>query len=63
MAIIGGDFKDEQGNPTEIFFAMGYGGQYIIVSPEQEIVCVFTSDLYNDTFLPIKLFRQNIFRY
>jgi CubicO group peptidase (beta-lactamase class C family) len=43
---------------NNIFFAMGYAGQYIIVSPSDKFVVVFTSDLYNDTFLPLRLFRK-----
>lgn len=43
-----------------IFFAMGYGGQYIIVSPMHKLVVVFASELYNDTFLPLRLFRKHI---
>lgn len=43
-----------------IFFAMGYGGNYIIVSEAHKLVVVFTSELYTDTFLPLRLFREMI---
>ncbi|MGE8204661.1 serine hydrolase domain-containing protein [Heyndrickxia sp. NPDC080065] len=43
-----------------IFFAMGFGGQYIIVSPSHKLVVVFTSELYNDTFFPLHIFRKHI---
>lgn len=41
-------------------YAMGYGGNYIIVSKEHKLVVVFTSELYNDTFLPLRLFKDHI---
>lgn len=43
-----------------IYFAMGYGGNYIIVSKAHKLVVVFTSELYNDTFLPLRMFREII---
>lgn len=44
-----------------VFFAMGYGGQYVIVSPVHQLVVVFTSELFNDTFLPLRLCKKHIF--
>lgn len=38
---------------SEIYMALGYAGQYIVVLPEKEMVVVFTSDLGdNDFFVP-----------
>ncbi|RKP56885.1 class C beta-lactamase-related serine hydrolase [Cohnella endophytica] len=41
-----------------VVFAVGFGGQYIFVSPERELVAVFASSLGKKKFLPLKLFRQ-----
>jgi len=39
------------------FYAMGYGGQYILIAPKINVVAVFTSNLSdNDYFLPSKFF-------
>lgn len=52
--------ENRQAYDPNLFFAMGYGGQYIIVSPEHQFVVVFTSELYNDTFLPLRIFKKYI---
>jgi len=44
-----------------IYFSMGYGGQYIMVNQERNRIVVFTSELYNDTFLPLRLAKNYIF--
>lgn len=51
---------DEQHQPAQpsAYFAMGYGGQYIIVVPEHQLIVTFTSDLYNDTFKPLSYFKK-----
>lgn len=54
--------EDRKAYNPNIYFAMGYGGQYIIVSPRDKLVVVFTSELYNDTFLPLQIFRKNILK-
>ncbi|WP_239614456.1 serine hydrolase domain-containing protein [Cohnella mopanensis] len=53
---------DENSNPLtpEIYFAMGYGGQYIFVVPEHELIVTFASTLYKQTFLPYRLFKKLI---
>ncbi|MBS4216782.1 serine hydrolase [Bacillus sp. FJAT-49711] len=45
------------------YFAMGYGGNYIIINPAFEFVMVFTSELYNHTLLPMDLFKKYIIKY
>lgn len=43
------------------FAAMGASGQYIIVSPEENLVVVFTSKLTGlDTFVPVRMFKKFI---
>ncbi|MGO0059121.1 serine hydrolase domain-containing protein [Brevibacillus fluminis] len=49
--------ENRQAYDPTFFMAMGYGGQYIIVSPAHKLVVVFTSELFQDTFLPLRLFR------
>ncbi|XID94711.1 serine hydrolase domain-containing protein [Paenibacillaceae bacterium WGS1546] len=41
-----------------IYFAMGYGGQYVFVAPELELAVVFASTLYKHTFHPYRLFKR-----
>lgn len=52
--------KNEELNDVDptIYFAMGYGGQFIIVSPKQQLVVVFTSAKYIHTFTPLKIFQK-----
>ncbi|WP_373230958.1 serine hydrolase domain-containing protein [Cohnella sp.] len=42
------------------YFAMGYGGQYIFVVPEHELIVTFASTLYKQTFLPYRIFKEFI---
>jgi CubicO group peptidase (beta-lactamase class C family) len=51
---------DENREPMSpnVYFAMGYGGQYVFVVPEHELVVTFASTLYKQTFLPYRLFKQ-----
>ena len=51
---------DERRRPVfpRIYFAMGYGGQYIFVVPDLDLVVTFASTLYKSTFLPMRLFRE-----
>ncbi|MCR2821818.1 serine hydrolase domain-containing protein [Lederbergia panacisoli] len=46
---------------SSIYFAMGYGGNFIIINPAFEFVIVFTSELFNHTFLPMDLFKKFFF--
>jgi CubicO group peptidase (beta-lactamase class C family) len=54
--------SDEDHAPVSphAFFAMGYGGQYIIVVPEKYLVAIFTSDNYAETHVPLKYFKTKI---
>lgn len=42
------------------FFALGRGGQYIIVVPEYQLVTVFTSNIVDDTLRPLRYFEEYI---
>jgi CubicO group peptidase (beta-lactamase class C family) len=52
--------NDEQQRPAVplTYFAMGYGGQYVFVTPELELVVTFASTLYKQTFLPYRLYKD-----
>ncbi|MDG0789479.1 serine hydrolase [Cohnella ginsengisoli] len=39
-----------------IYYAMGYGGQFLFVIPETETVVSFTSDLYREPLRPLNIF-------
>lgn len=41
-------------------FALGFGGQYIIVVPKFELIVVFVSEIYDASLKPLQLFRQHI---
>ncbi|PSJ68314.1 penicillin-binding protein [Brevibacillus brevis] len=42
------------------YFALGYGGQFIIVLPAYQMVAAITSELYESSLLPLSLFREHI---
>lgn len=43
-----------------IYYAMGYGGQFLFVIPERETVVSFTGDLYREPLRPLKIFSAHI---
>jgi len=49
-------------NPAlDFYYAAGRNGQFIIVVPDQDIVAVFTSGIYNDDHnLPLRIFQNFI---
>jgi len=55
-------FTGMDGMPTQpgIYYAMGYGGQFLFVIPEWETVVSFTSDLYREPLRPLKIFARYI---
>ncbi|TFE24859.1 serine hydrolase domain-containing protein [Cohnella luojiensis] len=53
--------SDDKPTSPACYFAMGYGGQYIFVVPEHELIAVFASTLYKHTFLPYRLFKELIY--
>ncbi|MFS0553871.1 serine hydrolase domain-containing protein [Brevibacillus sp. 179-C9.3 HS] len=42
------------------YFALGFGGQYIIVVPSRDLIVVFNSEIYDHSLRPLALFRQYI---
>lgn len=53
---------NNEGVEVPYYFAMGFGGQFIIVVPMYKMVVVFASRDYTDTFLPMRLFREYIMK-
>jgi CubicO group peptidase (beta-lactamase class C family) len=54
--------KNGEGKEIPYYFAMGFGGQYIIIVPEYNMVSVFVSRDFTDTLLPMRLFREYIMK-
>ncbi|WP_180955182.1 serine hydrolase domain-containing protein [Peribacillus deserti] len=42
------------------YFALGFGGQYIIVVPTRNMVIAVTSDIYADSLRPMRIIRENL---
>lgn len=42
--------------PCSLYFAMGYGGQYIIVVPELQLTTVISSHMPKKGLVPLRLF-------
>ncbi|WP_058829442.1 serine hydrolase domain-containing protein [Paenibacillus polymyxa] len=53
-------FSDERetGTETGFFYALGFGGQYIIVVPSYDLVVVLTADKFKKKRTPVDIFRQ-----
>ncbi len=46
--------------PYCIYFAMGYGGQYIVIIPQLEIVAIISSHMPKRGLVPLKLFIEHV---
>ncbi|KOP67298.1 hypothetical protein AMS62_20145 [Bacillus sp. FJAT-18019] len=46
----------------QMFFALGYGGQYICIVPELKMVISITSEIYEDTIKPLLLIEEYIIK-
>lgn len=46
----------------EMYFALGYGGQYICIVPELKMVISITSEIYEDTIKPLLLIEEFILK-
>ncbi|QDS34235.1 serine hydrolase domain-containing protein [Brevibacillus brevis] len=42
------------------YFALGFGGQYILIVPSKKMIVVFCSELYDHSLRPLALFRKYI---
>lgn len=51
------DFSDD----NTYYFALGFGGQYIIVLPVKNMVITITSDIYSDSLKPMRIIRKSLF--
>ncbi|WP_082460767.1 serine hydrolase [Psychrobacillus sp. FJAT-21963] len=40
-------------------FALGFGGQYIFIYPKEEIVIVITSEIYENSLLPLRIVQKS----
>ncbi|WP_141771608.1 serine hydrolase [Bacillus sp. 491mf] len=46
--------------PYHTYFAMGYGGQYILIVPQLELTAVITSQMPKRGLVPLKLFVKHL---
>ena len=46
--------------PYCMYFAMGYGGQYIVIIPQLELVAVMSSHMPKRGLVPLKLFIEHV---
>lgn len=53
---------NNNGIEINYYFALGFGGQYIIVVPQFELVVVFTSRIYNNSLRPMHYFKEFILK-
>ncbi|MGG4220706.1 serine hydrolase [Paenibacillus jamilae] len=55
-------FSDEReaGTATDYYYALGFGGQYIIVVPSYDLVVVLTADKFKKKRNPVDIFRQHL---
>ncbi|WP_352418081.1 serine hydrolase [Proteiniborus sp.] len=51
-----------KGTSNTTYFAMGNGGQFILVIPSMNMVAVFISDNYEDSFRPIYYMKKYVLR-
>ncbi|WP_214483662.1 serine hydrolase [Bacillus sp. SM2101] len=52
------DEEQEFSYDNTFYFALGFGGQYIIISPPINLVVTIASETYDDSFKPMKIIRN-----
>ncbi|WP_179032150.1 serine hydrolase domain-containing protein [Paenibacillus kribbensis] len=52
--------KTAKSTETEYYYALGFGGQYIVVVPSYDMVVVVTADKFKKKRTPVDIFRQYI---
>ncbi|MEC0233981.1 serine hydrolase [Paenibacillus kribbensis] len=52
--------KTTKSTETEYYYALGFGGQYIVVVPSYDMVVVVTADKFKKKRTPVDIFRQYI---
>ncbi|QOR67820.1 serine hydrolase [Cytobacillus suaedae] len=55
------DSKEEFSESNTFYFALGFGGQYIIILPSTNMVIAVTSDIYDDSLKPLRILRSILF--
>ncbi len=53
--------KEDFSESNSFYFALGFGGQYIIVLPKTNMVIAVTSDIYDDSLKPLRILRNVLF--
>lgn len=53
---------NKKGIDINYYYALGFGGQYIIVVPQFDLVVVFTSRIYNNSLRPMHYFKEFILK-
>jgi CubicO group peptidase (beta-lactamase class C family) len=55
---------DQEKKPMkpDVYFALGYGGQYIIMVPDFNLITIFTSELVTKPLLPLNFFKDYILK-
>lgn len=54
------DKSQDFSSKNTYYFALGFGGQYIIVLPSDEMVIIITSEVYENSLLPLKIIQKFI---
>jgi CubicO group peptidase (beta-lactamase class C family) len=55
-----GLYKTAKSTETAYYYALGFGGQYIVVIPSYDMVVVVTADKFKKKRTPVDIFRQYI---
>ncbi|TKH43029.1 serine hydrolase [Paenibacillus terrae] len=52
--------ETEKSTETDYYYALGFGGQYIVVVPSYDMVVIVTADKFKKKRTPVDIFRQFI---